>query len=59
MPDGNEGGANAYWVPGGINSGGNMEAVLNGDNVYRAKDSSNPLFHNNDVSTLEDIFEVN
>ncbi len=42
MPTGSEGGANDFWLPGGITSGDKIEAVL--DNV--------PIPHNNNISNL-------
>ena len=48
LPIGNEAGANEFWLPGGKNSGGYNEAVL--DNIV--------ITHNNDIENLKNSFQI-
>jgi hypothetical protein len=51
VPDGNEQGVGASWIPAGKTSGGFYEAVIVDKN-----DPNTPILHNNSIESLKDKF---
>lgn len=43
MPSGNEAGANEFWIPGGKLPTGNLEAVIDADNISPSQYTVTPI----------------